>query len=237
MAEWLPPESAMVGRGGEGHGGGILAVVCAPEWPCGGNLQAGNRVVFLRLALFGALTRGPRLRSTGARAKGQGMNAATETAIGQSAMHTVGQSAMRKALWRIVPLVALGYLCAYMDRVNVGFAAVRMNADLGFSATVYGLGAGLFFLAGALLEIPSNLMAVRMGSRRWLARIMISWGDVCRHAFRAHADAVLCHAFRAGRGRGGVLAGADLLFRAVVSAQPPGAGGQPVLVASPWPRW
>lgn len=96
------------------------------------------------------------------------MNAKTETAV--------GQSAMRKALWRIVPLVALGYLCAYMDRVNVGFAAVRMNADLGFSATVYGLGAGLFFLGYALLEIPSNLMAVRMGPRRWLARIMISWG-------------------------------------------------------------
>jgi hypothetical protein len=82
-----------------------------------------------------------------------------------------------QGLWRIVPLVALGYLCAYMDRVNVGFAAVRMNADLGFSATVYGLGAGLFFWA-ALLEIPSNLMAVRMGSRRWLARIMISWGGL-----------------------------------------------------------
>ncbi|EGD60692.1 d-galactonate transporter [Novosphingobium nitrogenifigens DSM 19370] len=89
-----------------------------------------------------------------------------------------GRSAMRKAQWRIVPLVALGYLCAYMDRVNVGFAAVRMNADLGFSATVYGLGAGLFFLGYALFEIPSNLVAVRQGPRRWLARIMISWGIV-----------------------------------------------------------
>ena len=88
----------------------------------------------------------------------------------------VGRSAMRKALWRIVPLIALAYLCAYTDRVNVGFAAARMNADLGFSATVYGLGGGLFFLGYALFEVPSNLMAVRYGSRAWLARIMVTWG-------------------------------------------------------------
>lgn len=88
----------------------------------------------------------------------------------------VGRSAMNKALWRIVPLIALAYLCAYTDRVNVGFAAARMNADLGFSATVYGLGGGLFFLGYALFEVPSNLMAVRYGSRPWLTRIMITWG-------------------------------------------------------------
>ena len=58
----------------------------------------------------------------------------------REATSEVGRSAMRKALWRIVPLIALAYLCAYTDRVNVGFAAARMNADLGFSATVYGLG-------------------------------------------------------------------------------------------------
>jgi ACS family tartrate transporter-like MFS transporter len=94
----------------------------------------------------------------------------------QAIPDTVGQSAMRKALWRIVPLVLLAYLCAYMDRVNVGFAAVRMNIDLGFSATIYGLGAGLFFLGYSLLEIPSNVLLVRFGSRKWLARIMITWG-------------------------------------------------------------
>jgi ACS family tartrate transporter-like MFS transporter len=88
----------------------------------------------------------------------------------------VGQAAMRKALVRILPLILLAYLCANMDRINVGFAAVQMNVDLSFSATIYGLGAGLFFLGYALFEIPSNLMAVRYGSRRWLARIMISWG-------------------------------------------------------------
>jgi ACS family tartrate transporter-like MFS transporter len=83
---------------------------------------------------------------------------------------------MRKAMWHILPLILLAYLCAYMDRVNVSFAAVQMNVDLKFSATIYGLGGGLFFLGYALFEIPSNMMAVRYGSRRWLARILITWG-------------------------------------------------------------
>lgn len=89
---------------------------------------------------------------------------------------TIGSSAMRKALWHILPLILLSYLCAYMDRVNISFAAVQMNVDLSFSATIYGLGAGLFFLGYSLFEVPSNMMAVRYGSRKWLARIMITWG-------------------------------------------------------------
>lgn len=87
----------------------------------------------------------------------------------------VGRSAMKKALWRILPLIALAYLFAYMDRVNVSFAATQMNADLKFSATIYGLGGGLFFLGYALFEIPSNLLLVRFGARQWIARIMITW--------------------------------------------------------------
>ena len=86
------------------------------------------------------------------------------------------RSAIAKASWRIIPLLGLGYLVAYMDRVNIGFASVRMNADLHFSETVYGLGGGLFFLSYALFEVPSNLLLVRFGARRWIARIMISWG-------------------------------------------------------------
>jgi ACS family tartrate transporter-like MFS transporter len=88
----------------------------------------------------------------------------------------VGRTAMRKAFWRILPLIGLAYLCAYTDRVNVSFAAAEMNADLGFSATIYGLGGGLFFLGYALFEVPSNLLCVRYGPRKWLARIMITWG-------------------------------------------------------------
>jgi MFS transporter, ACS family, tartrate transporter len=88
----------------------------------------------------------------------------------------IGKSAMNKAFWRILPLILVAYLFAYMDRVNVSFAAATMNEDLAFSATVYGLGGGLFFLGYALFEIPSNLMLVRFGARTWIARIMITWG-------------------------------------------------------------
>ncbi len=88
----------------------------------------------------------------------------------------ISKSAMNKAFWRILPLVGLAYLFAFMDRVNVSFAAASMNEDLKFSATIYGLGGGLFFLAYALFEIPSNLMLVRFGARKWIARIMITWG-------------------------------------------------------------
>jgi ACS family tartrate transporter-like MFS transporter len=93
-----------------------------------------------------------------------------------SADGVVGQAALRKASWRLVPLIAFGYGAAYMDRVNISFAAISMNRDLGFSASMYGLGAGLFFVSYALCEIPSNLLLVRFGARRWLARIMLTWG-------------------------------------------------------------
>jgi ACS family tartrate transporter-like MFS transporter len=83
---------------------------------------------------------------------------------------------MSKAYWRILPLICMAYLAAYMDRVNVSFASIQMNVDLGFSATVYGLGGGLFFLGYALFEVPANVFLVRFGARRWLARIMVTWG-------------------------------------------------------------
>lgn len=73
-------------------------------------------------------------------------------------------------------MVAIGYGIAYMDRVNVSFAALEMNRDLHFSPSVYGFGAGLFFLSYAVCEVPSNLLLVRFGARRWLARIMFTWG-------------------------------------------------------------
>ena len=89
---------------------------------------------------------------------------------------TVGRRALAKASWRLLPLIGLGYGIAYMDRANIGFAALQMSDDLKFSATVYGLGGGLFFLSYALLEVPSNLMLFRFGARRWIARIIITWG-------------------------------------------------------------
>lgn len=87
-----------------------------------------------------------------------------------------GRSAQRKASLHLLPVIAIGYCLAYMDRINISFASLRMNADLHFSGTVYGLGAGLFFIGYALCEVPSNLMMLRFGARRWMTRIMLTWG-------------------------------------------------------------
>jgi len=88
----------------------------------------------------------------------------------------IGRSANRKAGLRLIPLIGIGYGLAYIDRLNLSFASLQMNHDLHFSASVYGLGAGLFFIGYALFEIPSNLMLLRFGAKRWLARIMFTWG-------------------------------------------------------------
>lgn len=90
----------------------------------------------------------------------------------------IGASAMRKVSLHLLPLIGLGYGAAYMDRVNINFAALQMNRDLHFSATTYGFGAGFFFLSYAACEVPSNLFLYRFGARRWLARIMLTWGVI-----------------------------------------------------------
>jgi ACS family tartrate transporter-like MFS transporter len=88
----------------------------------------------------------------------------------------IGRSAQRKAAVHLLPVLAIGYGLAYMDRINISFASLRMNRDLHFSASVYGFGAGLFFIGYAFCEVPSNLLLLRFGARRWLARIMFTWG-------------------------------------------------------------
>ena len=85
---------------------------------------------------------------------------------------------IRKAQWRTLPLLFLGYLVAYADRINIGFAAETMNADLGFSAAVYGIGAGLFFAAYATLGIPAAALLHRFGVRQWIGASMVAWGLV-----------------------------------------------------------
>jgi D-galactonate transporter len=82
----------------------------------------------------------------------------------------------RRITSRLVPFLIICYFAAYLDRVNVGFAKLTMDADLGISDTMYGFGAGVFFLAYFLFEVPSNLLLNRFGARRWIARIMFSWG-------------------------------------------------------------
>jgi len=91
---------------------------------------------------------------------------------------TVVQSALAKARRRLIPFLFLLYIVAYLDRINVGFAALQMNQALGFSAATYGFGAGIFFLGYTLFEIPSNVILARVGARLWIARIMITWGIV-----------------------------------------------------------
>lgn len=85
-------------------------------------------------------------------------------------------TALRKATVRLLPLMGLLYFFNYLDRVNIGYASLRMNADLGLSSTAYGLGAGLFFVGYFLFEVPSNLMLHKVGARVWIARIAITWG-------------------------------------------------------------
>lgn len=89
-----------------------------------------------------------------------------------------GKAVLDKVARRLIPFMVVLYVVAYLDRINVGFAALQMNQDLGFSAAVYGLGSGIFFLGYFLCEVPSNLVLARVGARDWIARIMISWGLV-----------------------------------------------------------
>jgi ACS family tartrate transporter-like MFS transporter len=85
---------------------------------------------------------------------------------------------MAKVTRRLIPLLMVCYFTAYLDRVNVGFAALTMNKALGFSAAVFGLGSGIFFVGYFLFEIPSNLILAKVGARRWIARILITWGVI-----------------------------------------------------------
>ncbi|MEE7456003.1 MFS transporter [Methylorubrum populi] len=85
---------------------------------------------------------------------------------------------IRRISWRIVPFIMLLYFIAFIDRVNIGFAALTMNKDLGFSSSVFGFGAGVFFFGYFLFEVPSNIILEKVGARLWIARVMITWGMI-----------------------------------------------------------
>ena len=93
-------------------------------------------------------------------------------------MDTLERRTMRKVYLRLLPFCFCLYLICYLDRANIGFAALTMNKDLGLSSYIYGLGAGAFFWGYFLLEVPSNLILERVGARKWIARIMVTWGIV-----------------------------------------------------------
>ena len=90
----------------------------------------------------------------------------------------VEKRTVSKVFWRLMPFLGLLYIVAFLDRVNVGYAALSMNKDLGFSSAVYGLGAGIFFIGYFIMEVPGNLIMTKVGARLWIARILITWGII-----------------------------------------------------------
>ena len=94
------------------------------------------------------------------------------------AVEAIESETMRKVGRRLIPLLMICYFAAYLDRVNVGFAALTMNKALGLSAAIFGIGSGIFFLGYFLFEVPSNLILEKVGARRWIARILITWGII-----------------------------------------------------------
>jgi ACS family tartrate transporter-like MFS transporter len=104
-------------------------------------------------------------------------NLAAHTA-GQPAVDPLEKETMRRITRRLIPLLMVSYFAAYLDRVNVSFAALTMNKSLGFSAEIFGIGSGIFFLGYFLFEVPSNLILSKVGARKWIARILLTWGVV-----------------------------------------------------------
>src|SRR5262249_47743535 len=92
------------------------------------------------------------------------------------AMSEVEHRTMRKVSLRLLPLLFLLYIASYLDRTNLGMAALQMNKQIGLSSAAYGFGASIFFIGYALFEVPSNIILARVGARRWIARIAITWG-------------------------------------------------------------
>ncbi|MEM5330414.1 MFS transporter [Paraburkholderia sp. JHI2823] len=113
----------------------------------------------------------------------------TPQSVAGSAISSMEDALFRKVTWRLLPILFLSYIVAYIDRVNVGFAKLQMLTDLNFSAQVYGLGSGIFFVGFLLFEVPSNLLLYRFGARTWLARIMITWGVVSVLTMFVHTPA------------------------------------------------
>lgn len=124
---------------------------------------------------------------------------------------TIEQTTMRRVYWRLVPLLFLAMFFNYLDRINIGFASLRMNHDLGLSPAAFGFGASVFFAGYMLLEVPSNMMLHRLGARIWLARILISWGLVAAlTAFAGGAKGFIALRFLLGIAEAGFLPGLAL---------------------------
>jgi MFS transporter, ACS family, tartrate transporter len=109
---------------------------------------------------------------------GSNFMATTSIAATGAARSTLEASTIRAISWRLIPFLVLAYFFSYLDRVNLGFAALTMNAELKFSPTVFAWGAGIFFIGYFIFEVPSNLALEKFGASRWIARIMVTWGII-----------------------------------------------------------
>ena len=131
----------------------------------------------------------------------------------------------RKIVVRLVPFLMLLYVVSFLDRVNIGFAALTMNSDLGISERFFGWAAGMFFLGYFLFEVPGNAALLRVGARRWIAAIMICWGLVSMGtAFVPDRNTYLLVALPAGSCRVGILSGRDSLSHLLASGIGAGDG-------------
>ena len=126
---------------------------------------------------------------------------------------TIEQATMRKVYLRILPLAMVVYFFCYLDRINVSFAALQMNADIGLTAAAYGLSSTAFYLGYCLFEVPSNVILDKVGARIWIARIMITWG-LCSGAtaFATGPTSFLIIRFLLGLAEAGLFPGIVLLF-------------------------
>src|SRR5512141_2982312 len=106
------------------------------------------------------------------------MTSTTTIAAPVAARSELETSTIRAISWRLIPFLVLAYFLAYLDRVNLGFAALTMNAELKFSPTIFSWGAGIFFIGYFIFEVPSNLALEKFGASRWIARIMVTWGII-----------------------------------------------------------
>ena len=133
-------------------------------------------------------------------------SAAASSLVKPVAIDPLEKETMRRVARRLIPLLMISYFAAYLDRVNVGFAALTMNKALGFSAEIFGIGSGIFFVGYFLFEIPSNLILSKVGARRWIARILDHLGHHLRGDRLRHRNmVVLRHPLPAGPRRGRLL--------------------------------
>jgi MFS family permease len=168
-----------------------------------------------------------------AAASAEGGETVTESAI--------ERQTIRRISLRLLPMLFLLYLFAYIDRTNVGIAALQMNGELTFNSATFGFGAGIFFIGYALFEVPSNLILVRAGARRWLARIAISWGLLaCAMMLVHNATQFYASRFLLGVAEAGLFPGVVYYLR-LVSGHLQGAfdllllPGDPTGTGREWP--